>query len=280
MQRNNHSALKVLSVRVALAHAFALVQSVLASLTIYPTTAVAQSIETGRASQLAQLQEISDNFKIEVATRNLGFPVKTTHGLIEGQEAAKDSLQKYQKLLSKEMKRYPVSLIRRSNLLRIVLCEELKFDGQRRNAIPDFEHDVLYLDVKRGDHNTLYQRKVIHHEFFHMIDFKDDGSIYNDKAWAALNPTTFQYGTGGRNAQDDASTSVLTNRFPGFLNHYSTTGIEEDKAEVFANMMLEPKHVNTRASNDPVIKAKQDAMKSLLHKFCADVDEEFWKKGR
>jgi Putative zinc-binding metallo-peptidase len=178
------------------------------------------------------------------------------------------------------MKRYPIGLVHRSNLKRVVLCEELKFDGQRRNAIPDFEHDVLYLDVKRGDYNTLYQRKVIHHEFFHIIDYKDDGSVYADKAWDALNPASFQYGTGGRNAQENASTSLLTNRFPGFLNHYSTTGVEEDKAEVFANMMVEPKHVDTRAANDSVIKAKRDAMKSLLQEFCAEVDEEFWKQGR
>ncbi len=229
--------------------------------------------------KLSQLHETAQKYKIEIATSDFGFPFKTTHGLIEGKDATLESLENYQKLLFKEVNRYPISLIRSSKIVRIVLCEDLMFDGQRRNAIPDFEHDVLYLDVKRGDYNRQYQRKVFHHEFFHLIDYKDDGSVYGDDAWSAMNPLEFHYGTGGRNAQDNASTSVLTNRFPGFLNHYSTTGVEEDKAEMFANMMVVPKHVETRALEDPVIKAKLDAMKALMQKFCPDVDKEFWKKA-
>jgi Putative zinc-binding metallo-peptidase len=260
-------------------HSLSLLLSCLTCLSVLcSVSVVAQSPEAGKSTdRLPQLLKIAEKYQIEVATRNLGFPIKTVHGLIEGQEATFDSLNKYQKLLTKEVSRYPISLVHRTQTVRIVLCEELVFDGQRRNAIPDFEHGVLYLDVKRGDYNTLYQRKVIHHEFFHLIDYKDDGSVYADKAWAALNPATFQYGTGGRNAQDDATTSELTNRFPGFLNHYSTTGIEEDKAEMFANMMVAPKHVHSRALADPVIKSKQEAMQSLMQKFCPDANEEFWK---
>jgi hypothetical protein len=239
---------------------------------------LAQLPESGTsADRLPQLSEIEKKYEIEVVTSSLGFPVKTVHGLIDGKEATLSSLRKYQKLFAKEFSRYPLSLVRRTSLVRVVLCEELAFDGQRRNAIPDFEHDVLYLDVQRGDYNPLYQRKVIHHEFFHIIDYKDDGSVYADKAWAALNAPTFQYGTGGRNAQDNAATSLLTDRYPGFLNHYSTTGVEEDKAEVFANLIVEPKHVATRAAKDPIIKSKSLAMKALVQKFCPEVDDKFWK---
>lgn len=234
-------------------------------------------IDPKNESEFTQLQEIAAKFEIEIATSKLGFPIKTIHGLIEGREAERETLGKYQKLLAAEVNRYPKSLIQNSKLMRIVLCEQLYFDGQRRNAIPDFEHNVLYLDVKRGDYNHQYQRKVIHHEFFHLIDYKDDGSVYADNEWAALNPDSFHYGSGGRNAQDDASTSVLTDRYPGFLNHYSTTGVEEDKAEVFANMVVVPKHVETRSSEDPVIKSKANAMKSLIQKFCPEINEDFWK---
>ena len=109
----------------------------------------------------------------------------------------------------------------------MVLCKELSFAGQRRNAIPDCEHETLYLDVSRGSYSKTYLRGVIHHEFFHIIDFRDDGSVYQDKRWKALNPEKFRYGSGGRTVQDLAKTSVLTDKYPGFLNHYSTTGVEE-----------------------------------------------------
>ena len=142
MQCNTHSPLKVVSVRVYLAYAFGLVHAVLASLVIFPRQDGSIDGEQQGQSTSAIARDLRQ-VQIEIATNNLDFPVKTSHGLIEGQEADLESLRKYQKLLSKEMKRYPVSLVHSSNLIRVVLCEELKFDGQRRNAIPDFEHDVF-----------------------------------------------------------------------------------------------------------------------------------------
>lgn len=277
MQRSPHSV----AIRVTRIVVFVpLLGLVLVSAAVCPTVSAQSADVTEKKDRFLPLREIAEKYKIEVATTDLGFPIKTLHGLIEGKEATRGALENYQRTLSAELNRYPLSLVQISKIARIVLCEDLSFDGQRRNAIPDFEHDVLYLDVERGDYNQLYQRKVIHHEFFHLIDYKDDGSVYTDNAWAALNPSTFKYGAGGRSAQSDASTSILTDRFPGFLNHYSTTGVEEDKAEIFANMIVDPKHVESRAKADPVIKSKVLAMKALLEKFCPEVNEEFWKTDK
>jgi hypothetical protein len=112
-----------------------------------------------------------------------------------------------------------------------------------------------------------------------MIDLKDDGVLYGDPRWVSLNAPEFHYGNGGRNAQDLAETSVLTTRFPGFLNHYSTTAVEEDKAELFANLLVEPVYVANRTKDDATLKAKMDRMKELLKGFCPEVDEAFWKKA-
>jgi hypothetical protein len=68
---------------------------------------------------------------------------------------------------------------------------------------------------------------------------------------------------------------VLTDRFPGFLNHYSTTGVEEDKAEFFANLMVEPDYVLRRAAEDRVIQAKVLRMRELMADFCDQIEEEF-----
>jgi len=227
---------------------------------------------------LALLSEIASSYRIEIAAAQLAFPIKTTHGFIHGRTAAHDSLVKYGPLFVNEFKLYPKQFVEASKLRKVVLCEDLSFDGQRRNAVPDFEHNALYLDAKRGDHNVKYQRKVLHHEFFHIVDFVDGGKIYVDDQWAAMNPVDFRYGTGGRNAQDNASTSVLTDRFSGFLNHYSTTGVEEDKAELFANMLVDFQHVLQRAMRDPVVQKKVDAMKRLLARFCKELDEGFWAR--
>jgi hypothetical protein len=120
---------------------------------------------------------------------------------------------------------------------------------------------------------------VIHHEFFHIIDYKDDGQVYKDEAWAALNPKDFKYGDGGKNWQKEgSSTTALTTKYPGFLTHYSTTGVEEDKAELYAHLIVHPAIVNERMKTDAVLSAKVARMKALLKAFCPDMNEAWWKK--
>jgi hypothetical protein len=139
------------------------------------------------------------------------------------------------------------------------------------------EHDDLYYDVVCGSHSELYVRAVIHHEFFHLLDYKDDGKLYSDPAWSALNPKGFKYGRGGARAQDDALGSLLTDAKPGFLNSYSTQGVEEDKAEVFAYLIVRQGLVEARVKKDDVLAAKVRRMKDLMRSFCPKMDEGFWK---
>lgn len=232
------------------------------------------------ANASGELARIAKDYNIEIVTAGLSFPVKTLYGDINGKQASGKSLGNYITLFAPEFTVYPLSLVKRSQLKRVVLCDELYFAGQRRNAIPDFEHDTLYLDVSRGSYNKPYLRKVMHHEFFHIIDYRDDGDLYRDERWSSLNPSGFRYGSGGVNAQDLPYTSVLTDRFPGFLNHYSTTGVEEDKAEVFANLIVDHAYVGGRIRSDAVLRKKVKLLQQLLARFCPDMNSAFWEKLR
>jgi hypothetical protein len=227
-----------------------------------------------------ELGEVARAYHIEVVTADPAFPVSTRHGTIDGKGADPKALHEYARLFVPEFSLYPADLVKRARLRRVVLCRDLSFAGQRRNAVPDYEHDTLYLDVSRGTYNTRYLRKVIHHEFFHIIDYRDDGSVYADERWASLNPPGFKYGGSGRAAQDLRETSVLTTKYPGFLNHYSTTAVEEDKAEVFANLVVDLAYVEDRALTDRVLRAKVARMKELLAAFCPEMDGRFWEKVR
>lgn len=241
----------------------------------------AASLPGRAAGQLpSKLDDIAKKFQIEIVTSNPAFPTAMSSGKIDGQAADEKSLQEYAHLFAEEFSLYPADLTRRTKLKQVVLCRDLSFAGQRRNAIPDWEHDALYLDVSRGSYSKPYMRKVIHHEFFHLIDYRDDGQIYRDDRWISLNPVGFTYGTGGRNAQNQRSTSVLTAEKPGFVNHYSTTGVEEDKAELFANLIVDHAYVESRIGKDPVLRAKVERIKELLAEFCPELNETFWKAVR
>lgn len=228
-------------------------------------------------TNLGTLAKIAKAYNIEIVTADLHFPVKTTHGAIDGKQVGSRDLENYISLFASEFTLYPLTLVKKSQLKRVVLCNELYFAGQRRNAIPDFEHDTLYLDVSRGSYNKSYLRKVIHHEFFHIIDYRDDWNL-KDEQWSALNSPGFKYGSGGQNAQDQRDASVLTDKFPGFLNYYSTTGVEEDKAEMFANLIVDHAYVEGRIRKDAVLGEKVKLLQKLLLGFCPDMNGEFWKK--
>lgn len=250
----------------------------------WATAMIAVSLVTPSLGQsrdsTAILTDLEQRYEIKIETRGVAFPVKCSYGEIGGKDADRDDLDEYIGLFAKEFSFYPPALVKRTKLTTVVLCRDLSFAGQLRSAIPDFEHDTLYLDVSRAKDNKTYQRKVLHHEFFHIIDYEDDGSVYEDKDWAALNPPGFKYGDGGKNAQENRETSVLTDKYPGFLNHYSTTGVEEDKAEIFTHLFVDAAYLDGRSAQDPVLAKKVKAMKHLLAKFCPDMNDEFWRKVR
>jgi hypothetical protein len=248
-------------------------RSAIATLAAFLITAVG-------GAQSQELETIAKAYKIQIVTANPSFPVKTMYGMIDGKGAEQKALDDYSTLFASEFTLYPPDFVKRSQLRRVVLSSELSFAGQRRNAIPDYEHNTLYLDVSRGTYSKPYLRKVIHHEFFHIVDYRDDGSVYSDPRWESLNPPQFRYGSGGRRAQDLQQTSVLTDKFPGFLNHYSTTGVEEDKAELLANLIVDPEYVEGRARMDRLLGAKVERLKELLVSFSPDMNDAFWAKIR
>jgi hypothetical protein len=199
------------------------------------------------------------------------FPEQLTSGVINGHAATRDAIERYAPLLEQELRLYPRALFARIGLRRIVLCQGLSFAGQLRGAVPDFGHNTYYLDVSRGIENTTYMRRVLHHDLFHIIDWRDDGVLYGDPQWESLNAPGFHYGSGGKNAQNDSSMSVLTEKLPGFLDRYATTGAEEDKAELFAMMMVDPAYVHRRCEADAVLRAKVQRMRELMRSFCPEL---------
>jgi hypothetical protein len=225
------------------------------------------------------VSEIRQRYGLEVLTAGAPFPVETQHGRIEGADAEPADVESYLHILGPEWGLYPPALIRRTGLRRIILCRDLAFAGQKRTAIPDFEHHDLYLDVTRGRKDPNYVRKVIHHEYYHLIDWRDDGKLYEDTLWTALNAPGFHYGSGGVNAQENARGSLLDDTLPGFLNSYSMAGVEEDKAEVFANLLVSPLYVAERCRKDPVLRFKVLRIQSLMWRFAPELDLGFWSRA-
>jgi hypothetical protein len=141
---------------------------------------------------------ITRRYGIEVVWRGHHFPVQTIYGPIHATDATPRELDDYSALLAPEFLSYPAGFVRRAGLKRIVLCRDLSHFGQPQSGVVDFERETLYLDVVRGGYDPRYQRRFIHHEFFHFIDLSDDGLLEEDQHWERLNRAGFRLHDGKR----------------------------------------------------------------------------------
>lgn len=165
-------------------------------------------------------------------------------------------LNHYLKLFSEEFQKLPLDLIQVSGLKTVAFVHLLAIAEQNRAAVPDYNHEVLYYDILAG--LAPYLRHVVHHEFYHMLEQQLYGTAYyKDPDWLALNPPNFQYGLGGA-ATREVSAAKFTHPFPGFVNGYSMSGVEEDKAEIWSLIWTsESWHlVKAMVEKDPILQEK------------------------
>ncbi|HUN81734.1 MAG TPA: putative zinc-binding metallopeptidase, partial [Phycisphaerae bacterium] len=212
---------------------------------------------------------------IEVAAQR--FSVPWGEKAITGRRPSREALNAWLPIFESEWNLYPLSLVSNSGLERIVFCSNLAFDHHRVGGLADIRKNTIYYDIDSRQGHEYSTRRGIHHEFFHMIDFKDQ-TMYGDLKWRVLNPRGFSYSNPTEPTHNMFST-WWSIRADGFLTDYSMTNSVEDKAEVFSLLMVSTYAVDKRAETDKVIRAKRDLMKQRLGAFCEEADENFWKNA-
>ena len=118
---------------------------------ILPGVLLTQQDERASGTPPVTMREVAAKYEIEIISANPAFPEKTHWGLIDGRKAEIKDLDRYRGLFCEEFSLYPLTLVKKTRLKRIVLCQELTFQKQRRYAIPDFEHDTYYLEAGTPD---------------------------------------------------------------------------------------------------------------------------------
>ena len=220
------------------------------------------------------LVEISKKYLVQVDVIDGPYSWTGRGYIVKAVAPPASDLEKYAKLFASEWNRYPVSAIKSAKLKRIIFGANISLNGQIRAAVPAFEANSMYYDTTLGNYNAPYQRMVIHHEFFHMID-QVQSILRKDREWSALNPPEFHYGTGGEKMRN-LGAGELTDKLPGVLTPYAMSGIEEDKAELFGHLLVDRDYVSARIKADAVIAAKAALLKARMLKWDAGFCDEFW----
>ncbi|HEY9867831.1 MAG TPA: putative zinc-binding metallopeptidase [Candidatus Obscuribacterales bacterium] len=216
------------------------------------------------------LAHLGKKFAVEIVTDHAEFSTPVAYS-----RPSQAQVRICAGLLSRELEVYPVEIIRKSKLERIVICSNLKAYHREVAGLAEmglFVIDTIYINADSVSRDYEYARRTFHHELFHAIDYHDDLLKYVDPGWHQLN-------SAGYKASDDHH--VLYNApsdAVGFLSTHSMTAVYEDKAEIYAHLMVNYAELEARAREDEVLARKVERMKELLHRFSEEFNESFWNR--
>lgn len=200
------------------------------------------------------------------------FRLELAEGPVTGHAPSAQDVARARWSVEDEIARFPPGFIPAIGLRRVLACEGLSEAGQPISSLPNYERSLL-LDVAAP---VGYLRRLFHHEVFHFFDFAEDEQLRHDPEWSALNEPDFEYGAGGRSMRAPGS-SRLSGQQPGFVSRYATSGVEEDKAELFAFMVTAPSQVAELMRDDPVLVRKAELLRRRLRRFEVPLGAEFWQ---
>jgi len=223
--------------------------------------------------------EARDDVKIVLATSEMApKPKPAANWSFTFEPPASESVAKFRPILEDEWRHLPASLVKKCGLRRIILCSELEFNGQNVGGFASDNFDLYFNLSLSTIQDSPYVRRMIHHEFFHAVDFAIHGQVVVDPFWLRLNSEGFDYDWSIKPRHLDASLGVPGNAPPGFINRYCTSGVEEDKAEMFAYMVVNGKQMEQWGKTDAIIEAKRKQMMKIVEDFCPDMNDDFWAR--
>ena len=233
----------------------------------------------------ADLAAAAEKFGVEIEWEFGKLREEYNGGVREANQPADWEIALYVPLFLEEVSLYPDDIMQLSGVKKIVICRDIVVttDGlpQHISGHLDFDREALYpaTDYTYKVNNRAKQRRVLHHALYHMIDLALD-DVSEDDEWRTLLDKGFEYGQFGAAGHVDrtSKTGLLTTEYPGFLNKYSTGHIADDKADIFAYLMVAHHYVMARAAEDEQIAKKVAMIKARMLKLSPEIDDGFWKK--
>lgn len=186
---------------------------------------------------------------------------------------------RYLGVFEEEIRKYPPGFSAKIRLKGFILIKKLFYNEKPGEGLYDFRNNVVFLDFARRKHNLLAKRHNLHHEIFHVIAYQTGHTALQrkDEAWGRLETGDLKNDPGENPA---AGTTPFTPPQPGFITHYAMSATDEDKAEVFAGMMVASQHrvMLKWAQKDPILRKKLKEMKAFIQDFEPGMDEGYWSR--
>ncbi len=142
----------------------------------------------------------------------------------------------------------PSPALAKAQLKYIILCSRAEVSGQAIGGIPVPPLNLLMVAVSG---NQVQGERLVIHELYHLLEYRFN--VLNDPAWQSRFTTGYANSYAGRVVQ-----SAIGSGAKGFLNTYSETFPHEDRAELFAALVLEASKVTSQinTATDTVLREK------------------------
>lgn len=229
------------------------------------------------------LAEVARRQRVDVVWTGGPYRYSYEWGGGSAEDPSEDDVARVAALIVRELRQYPDGFLRRAGVNGIVLVRDLfvKEDGGARGAAAYIFENRLFLDVPLADRAIQAGTRVrfIHHLIWHWLDERA-GTMWKDPEWEALNPPNFEYGVYSRGGVHEtrAGSGALSIDYPGFLNLYSTGNLPDDKAEVYAYLMVIHSWVGDRSRQDQYLRRKVAVIKARLAALDPNFDDDFWNR--
>jgi len=190
-------------------------------------------------------------------------------------------LNSFLKMFEHEFSKYPPEFVKKTRLKQVVFVKSMKLGTAKRWAIPDYFKETLYYDFTIRS-TAEYPRRMVHHEYYNMIEQQINGNGYfKDPKWAKFNEKGFKYGRGGASNRKP-SNSLFNHPQPGFVNSYAMSGLEEDKAEIWAVLFVTENWntVKPWLDDDEILRKKVEYTERFAKQVCREMGEGYWEAIR
>jgi len=175
------------------------------------------------------------------------------------------TLEKAILLFIQEISLYPKNFFRYAHCQDIYFVQKLFYKQKPVDGFFSKSTNYIFYDYLRSSSNTQKTRHKIHHEIYHLVGSKHPFWKEHGPAWEALNRTGFSYNQ-KYNLHERNPINFFAPPEPGFVTDYAMSSAEEDRAEVFACMMLpvELKLMEQWAQKDKILFKKVEVMREFL----------------
>ena len=197
----------------------------------------------------------SNGLKYLYAENNFKIGLKRN---ISCDRSKKNELDKKYPIIEKNLNKYESDFLIKNNLKFIILCKNLSVSSINTGGVPNILTRSLILDI---NFNLEHFERMIHHEFFHMIQAKHN-KVFDETLWSKFNKSSFKYADCST-CSDRTDLSLYKNT-DGFLTEYSKSIPSEDMAEIFSFLMTNIKLVENIIKSDLILKNKVNYLKNNL----------------